>query len=590
MSDDSLKVQSVTAGSVTAEHSELPVPEALVAATQSDQEHNSIRPALIPFACFRADDMLFEFESSFVRPGIRTELKSLKKLIDDHTLPDEEGKPAHKPALTVFGHADPTGSDDFNKALSGRRAQAIYGMLTRKTDLWEELFNNPADKWGKPALGTMLDAVSAASGPPSAAGGAPASSGTPGAGPPGGGSDSSAEKEREKQINKLQSNSGERKKLYKSYMDAVCVFDVFRLESADQARLQSQGVAIADRLTGLLGQEFGSEDEFLDEVRKVAEAGELAQDQDALLREAAKTKPFVVEPEDFLASGKDKGGKGDFQGCGEFNPKFLQSQQDIDEFKSVPDSSPEKPLAKAARDEANEPNRRVLIFLFRPGIHISPDVWPCPRAKEGVEGCKKRFWSDGEKRRSEHLPDKPRTFDATKDTFACRFYDRMSNKSPCEQILEIFRIRLFDRQAQPLPSAPFVHNAGGKPQVGRVGADAFITIRYIVVPTTVNVKWSRPQPGESQGSPLPTPTDKFEFELDVAIDIPEDNQDQAAMTRLRNMGYVKDPDHDDPILAFQRDYKPRFGDIEIDGTLNAATKIAIKKVHDACDPVLKNQN
>ena len=584
MSDDSQKVQNVTAGSVTAEHSELPVPQALVAATQSEKEHNAIKPALIPFACFRADDVLFEFESSFVRPGIRTELKALKKLIDNHTLPDEAGKPAHRPALTVFGHADPTGSDDFNKALSGRRAQAIYGMLTRKTELWEELFNNPQDKWGKPALGTMLDTVStAAPGPSSATGAPPGSSGAADSGP-----DSTADREREKEINRLKSNPGERKKLYESYMDAVCVFEVFRLEAADLNRLRGQGVAIADRLTGLLGQEFGSEDDFLEAVRKIAVAGELAQDENALLREAAKRKPFAVEPEDFLASGKDKGGKGDYQGCGEFNPKFLQSQKDIDDFKSLPDSSPKKPLAKAVRDDANEPNRRVLIFLFRPGVHISPDVWPCPRAKEGVEGCKKRFWSDGEKRRGDHLPDKPRTFDKTKDTFACRFYDRLSNKSPCEQILEIFRIRLFDRLAQPLPNAPFIHNAGGKPQAGRVGADAFITMRHIVVPTTVNVKWSRPKKGDEPGSPPPKLIDTMEFELDVFVDMPAGDAKKAALNRLGNMGYTLGPQDEDDIRAFQKDYQPKFPEIIIDGTLNEATIRVIEKVHDACDPVSKS--
>jgi hypothetical protein len=49
-----------------------------------------------------------------------------------------------------------------------------------------------------------------------------------------------------------------------------------------------------------------------------------------------------------------------------------------------------------------------------------------------VAGCKKRFFSDGEKRRSTRLQDKPRKFEETKDTFACRFYDRMTRDSPCE--------------------------------------------------------------------------------------------------------------------------------------------------------------
>jgi pentose-5-phosphate-3-epimerase len=53
------------------------------------------------------------------------------------------------------------------------------------------------------------------------------------------------------------------------------------------------------------------------------------------------------------------------------------------------------------------------------------------------------------------------------------------------------------------------------------------------------------------------------------------------------MGYVRGPQRVDDIREFQRDYKERFSDIEIDGTLNAATQKAIKKAHDACDLVLK---
>jgi hypothetical protein len=44
----------------------------------------------------------------------------------------------------------------------------------------------------------------------------------------------------------------------------------------------------------------------------------------------------------------------------------------------------------------------------------------------------------------------------------------------------------------------------------------------------------------------------------------------------------------DPIRAFQNDYKTRFADIVVDGTLNAPTAKAVRTVHDACDPVLKS--
>jgi hypothetical protein len=65
--------------------------------------------------------------------------------------------------LSLFGHADPVGKDEYNKALSGRRAQAIYSMLIRKPETWEKLFHTdpkcPGDNWGQSSIETMLAAV-----------------------------------------------------------------------------------------------------------------------------------------------------------------------------------------------------------------------------------------------------------------------------------------------------------------------------------------------------------------------------------------------------------------------------------------------
>jgi hypothetical protein len=179
--------------------------------------------------------------------------------------------------------------------------------------------------------------------------------------------------------------------------------------------------------------------------------------------------------------------------------------------------------------------------------------------------------------------------------------------SPCETVLEIVLIRLFDEQARPLPFAPCLVTEKGKdprpdrasgpatsttppsPSASDVKTDAFITIRNVKAPSIVNVKWSRPKPGDGADSPLPAVTDDFEFELDVAIDIPEGNPEEASLTRLTNMGYVRGPARVDDIREFQRDYKPRFNDIQINGTLDAATQKAIEEVHDTCDPVVKGQ-
>src|SRR5438552_3959649 len=143
MSESSGEIHSVSEGGVAAQHIVLPFPEVLVAPAHSEKQRNTIKPSLAPFACWRADDMRFEFESSFVRPEIQEDIGALNQLIDAHTLAEEDGGAEHKPPLTVFGHADPTGKDDFNKALSGRRAQAIYGLLVRKVALWEDLYSNP---------------------------------------------------------------------------------------------------------------------------------------------------------------------------------------------------------------------------------------------------------------------------------------------------------------------------------------------------------------------------------------------------------------------------------------------------------------
>ena len=68
--------------------------------------------------------------------------------------------------ITVFGHADPVGEDEPNKGLAGRRAQAIYGLLTRDVQAWEDLYKSahPYDDWDTRSLQVMLDAVSGAPG------------------------------------------------------------------------------------------------------------------------------------------------------------------------------------------------------------------------------------------------------------------------------------------------------------------------------------------------------------------------------------------------------------------------------------------
>ena len=331
-------IQTVTDGGIAADHAVEPVLPSLVAPTTA-RDHNTIKMPLVPLACWRANDMRFEFESSIVSPGLKADVDALNVLVERHTLTGARGR--HKPSLSVFGHADPTGNDDFNKLLAGRRAQAIFAMLTREVDLWDDLFLAPLgnDKWNPRALDIMQDTLKIPVGP--------------------------------------RPDPAARRALFKAYMDHLCTVR------------DPNGDPVQFRLTRA----------------------------------------------DFLAGGADRGGKGDFQGCGEFNPVLMFSKDENDAFKD--------PALKPERDAENAPNRRVMILLFRPGAKVSPSLWPCPRVKEGTAACRKRFWSDAEQRRQ--FQAKRRLFKNTQDTFACRFYHRLAVSSPCEgELKPLLLFALFD--------------------------------------------------------------------------------------------------------------------------------------------------
>lgn len=322
-----------------------------VAPTTTGRELNARREALFAVACWSLGDIRFDFDSSFVKPEVRTETALLAQAIRVHA---DGGK---KPTMTIFGHADPVGKDEYNKQLSGRRAASVYGLLTRDVALWEHLYKKPfgADVWGDAHLVQMLSASGYAGG--------------------------SAARDFQRDHGLVVDGvvgPKTRAALFSAYMDSVA----------------------------------------LDETGQ----------------------PFRVEKSDFLLGGVDPGGRGDYQGCGEHNPSLLLS------------STEATTLSKPERDAENTPNRRVIAFLFRPGTHATPEEWPCPRADEGPENCRRRFFSDAPRRLS--MGPARREYKASKDTFACRFYDRLAVRSPCEglrheRILEI----TFDD--------PFLGPAGG---------------------------------------------------------------------------------------------------------------------------------
>ncbi|MEW5979679.1 MAG: peptidoglycan-binding protein [Acidobacteriota bacterium] len=319
-------VNSATGGGVSGEHP-AQEPFRILVGPSTGTEQNALRNPLIVIACWRMDDIRFEFDSSFLLPDAAEELKLLAVLRRRHP----------KAPLSIFGHADPAGNDSYNKILSGRRSRAIYGLLIRDTNIWEELYSGSEgtnDKWGTKATDTMQ-----------------AKLGLTGASPP--------------------RNKAERATLFQSYMDAIC--------------------------TDLDG------------------------------------RPFKLTKSDFLGKGSNPTGKADLQGCSEFNPVLMFSKAENQKYESDKD--------KTARNDDNAPNRRVVIYLFRPGTVVDPQKWPCPTVKEGIAGCQKRFFSDHKVRRSFQAT--RRKYEETKDTFACRFYDRLAHGSSCEGASKLISMRIF---------------------------------------------------------------------------------------------------------------------------------------------------
>lgn len=454
-------IHAASDGGVSGEHPAAKPFEFLVGPTTTDQ-FNTARLRLIPIACWRVDDIRFAFDSSFVNADpaetdnpndIRAELAHLARLVQDH-----RGSP-----LSVFGHADPVGSDDYNKLLSGRRAKVIYGLLISTADsgtavkLWQEVSN--AEAWGANQRQTMQTLTGLPSGTPDST-------------------------------------------LFRSYMQKLCPSDL--------------------KLT----------------------------------------------KKDFLGQGADAGGKGDFQGCGEFNPILLFSQEKQAKFDQAQRrNSNEDKAVLEERNAANAPNRRVMVLMFRKGSKVDLAKWPCPRATEGVSGCIKRFWSDGEKRRSTHIQGTDRKFEDTEDTLACRFYQRMTAQSPCEGIaptgfVELV-LRLLDDDDQPRPDVHYILKVGGVVFSKKTNSAGVI---FHFIP-----------PDSTQGT---LEFDEQKVTLSIAP-LPPVETLAGLQIRLNNLGYDCGPQSSqmndkirDSIREFQANHK-----LTVDGEPSQPTENKLKEVY-----------
>jgi outer membrane protein OmpA-like peptidoglycan-associated protein len=343
------KLLAITDGGLSAKFASAQTGPTLVAPATEDQ-HNTLRLLLRPIACWRIEDPRFSFDSSFIVPDATEEFTALASL--SQSLPDAP--------LSVFGHADPVGQDDYNKRLSGRRAEAVYGVLTRNTGMWENLYSNPQgrDDWGVRVIQTILQALGFDPGP-------------------------------------IDGIKGD-----------LTTAAIQNFQSAQG--IDSDGIAGPNTRKHL----FQAYMDFL------------AKDESGT--------PFSVTPGAFLGGGADAQGRVDYQGCGEFNPVLMFSADENAAFQ--PESQ------HAVRNQANTANRRVLVYLFRPGTRIDPGKWPCPASAAGPSGCHKRFWSDAQTRRQ--FQDERREFAKTRDTFACRFYQFLVSASPCERFNGKVRVHI----------------------------------------------------------------------------------------------------------------------------------------------------
>jgi hypothetical protein len=383
---------------------ELPV---LVAPTTVDRPaaSNRVRQALVTVACANLKDFAFAFDSSFLAPQSADGFTSLSKLLTLYP-----GCP-----ISLFGHADAEGKPEYNKFLSERRTQSVFGLLLRRTAVWEHLFSNQTgaagDVWGVRAIQTMLGALGF---------------------PP-----------------------GEEGKFDKVTQDAFT------------AALVSLGGAVPGRPA-----------QNTPATRKVLFAAYMDFLTPIDPRDA--TRKWRLEPADFLDGAKAPlGAPGDLQGCSEFNPQLVFARDERRDFERRGKAGEQE------RNAANEPNRRVVIYVFDKGT-TKPETWPCPAAKDGIKGCKARFWSDGEKRVSvefvkhrrrfgKAVPESFRVLDPrdsaaearfgrVETTFGCRFYHGFALHSPCERDLKMWVIRLFaGGPTAPIGNARYAAIVGSDP-------------------------------------------------------------------------------------------------------------------------------
>lgn len=428
---------------------------------------NTIRTPLVTVACAALKDFNFEFDSSFLGFKSKPGFTRLATLVRHYP-----GSP-----LSVFGHADPSGEDPYNKWLSERRARAVYALLIRDVDGWEALFDPKrrglatGDAWGLASIQLMLQALGF---------------------PPG-------------------NTTG----------------------AADAAT--TDAIKAAQAAVIPLPPPEGGELPALPPTGKVdpATRRKLFTAYMNLLCQDERGRDFRLQRSDFLGEGKQAGA---FQGCSEFNPQLLLSREEMDDFtKRGKEGKAERDAEHAPNRRVViylfAPGSRIDPGKWPcPAANLGPDG--------GTKRCIEHFWSNGKARRGTLFDQHRRRFGARvpasravltppnaklaaelaheETTFACRFYHGLALYSPCERDLRMWVLRL-------LADVPSAERARGPLRTGRPEplADRRFVLRVGETPTAPIVRGRTTADGLI-GVPFFDPAVKLLLKVDAYVELPPD--------------------------------------------------------------------
>jgi hypothetical protein len=225
------------------------------------------------------------------------------------------------------------------------------------------------------------------------------------------------------------------------------------------------------------------------------------------------------------------------------------------------------------RNAANEPNRRVVILLFRPGAKVDPNRWPCPRVAEPSGACRQRFWSDASERRTFQAG--RRVYEQTRDTFACRFYDRLTAGSPCEKLRD-GRVPVLLED----PFLGFLSDLAVQVTYASGAGEALTTDRAGIVRVLAD---------KGAYVDLEFTTSLRKHALRIFVFPESTSTDAGAWQHLVNLGFVateKPPAAPPTETALERpvsEFQAAHG-ITPTGALDEKTRAAIKKAHEAMVP------